>query len=71
MNDYVDIGVFGADKQLENGSRRRNPLYLKKLKLTAGEHSFDIIVNEKPVRAAIDPYGKLIDQLPGDNMKDL
>jgi ABC-2 type transport system permease protein len=69
MDDYIDIGIFGADKQTDDGIRKRNPLYLKKYKLTAGEHSFDFIVNEKPVSAGIDPYGKLIDQFPGDNMK--
>ena len=62
VNDYIDIGVFGAGT---------NELYLKRYKLTAGEHDFDIFVRGRPSSAGIDPYGELIDRQPGDNTKDL
>lgn len=71
MNDYMDIGVFAADSKDRNGGNQTNPLFLKKYKLTAGEHIISVIVKGKPVRAGIDPYVKLIDRIPDDNIKDI
>jgi ABC-2 type transport system permease protein len=71
MNDYIDIGVFGMSSRGEGGRRQTNELYLKRYKLTAGEHDFDIIVRGRPANAGVDPYGKLMDRQPDDNMKDL
>jgi len=70
MNDYITIGVFAADSKNKEGRSVVNPLYLKKYKLSYGLHTFTIIVKGKPVRAGIDPYSKLIDRNPNDNMKD-
>jgi aminopeptidase N len=58
MDDWVDIGVLGADDK---------PLYLKKHRVRSGESTFTIEVAEKPVRAGIDPVVKLIDRRPDDN----
>jgi ABC-2 type transport system permease protein len=71
MNDYFDIGIFGADSNNKQGRTQVNPLYLKKYKLTYGMHTITVTVKGKPVRAGIDPYSKLIDRIPGANMKDL
>jgi len=70
MNDYIDIGIFAADGKNKDGRSVVNQLYLKKYKLTYGTHSFTVTVKGKPVRAGIDPYSKLIDRNPNDNMKD-
>jgi ABC-2 type transport system permease protein len=69
MNDYIDIGVFGAESNNKDGRSQTNPLYLKKYKLTAGDHTFTVIVKGKPKYAGIDPFGKLIDRNPIDNLK--
>ena len=71
MNDYIDVGVFAADTKNRDGRGQVNALYLKKYKLTYGNHTITTIVTGKPVRAGIDPYGKLIDRNVNDNMKDL
>jgi len=71
MNDYIDIGIFGATINNKEGRTLTNPLYLKKYKLTAGEHAFTITVKGKPQTVGIDPYNKLVDRLPNDNMKDI
>lgn len=70
MNDYINIGIFAADEN-KNGRSVVNQLYLKKYKLTAGVHTFNIIVKAKPQRAGVDPYNMLIDKMPNDNMKNL
>lgn len=65
LNDYIDIGVFIGKKDEEK------PLYLKKEKITQASQTFDIIVDQMPTRAGIDPYNKLIDRVPDDNMIDV
>ncbi|RZK81992.1 MAG: hypothetical protein EOO92_03365 [Pedobacter sp.] len=71
MNDYMDIGVFSATSKDKNGRTQVNPIYLKKHKLTAGEHTINFLVKGKPESAGIDPYIKLIDRIPDDNIKEL
>ena len=65
LNDYIEIGVFKGKKDEEQ------PLYLKKVKLTQEQNTFEIVVNEMPTRAGIDPYNKLIDRIADDNMIDV
>ncbi len=62
LNDYIEIGVFKGKKDEEK------PLYLKKEKLTQEHNTFEIIVDEMPTRAGIDPYNKLVDRDADDNM---
>jgi ABC-2 type transport system permease protein len=66
MQDWVDIGLF-TEKQI-NGKTEQVPLYLKKHKLQSGRQTLTLRVTEKPLRAGVDPYNKLVDRNPGDNM---
>ncbi|MDX2135182.1 MAG: M1 family aminopeptidase [Saprospiraceae bacterium] len=66
-NDYIDIGVFAEEKVEADGKKLTQPLYLKKHRLTNGEHTIVLQVEGKPVKAGIDPYNKLIDRVPEDN----
>jgi ABC-2 type transport system permease protein len=61
LNDYIDIGVFSGKKDEEK------PLSLKKEKITQANQTFEIVVDQMPTRAGIDPYNKLIDRIPDDN----
>jgi ABC-2 type transport system permease protein len=70
MNDYIDIGLFAANSIDKAGRTEVHPLYLKRYKFTAGTHKISIIIKGKPVRAGIDPYAKLIDRQPNDNVKE-
>jgi hypothetical protein len=65
MDDYIDVGVFSGKKDEEK------PLSLKKEKFTEGERTFEIVVDQMPTRAGIDPYNKLIDRVSDDNMIDV
>jgi ABC-2 type transport system permease protein len=65
LNDFMDIGVFVSKKDEEK------PLYLKKEKITQANQTFEIVVDQMPTRAGIDPYNKLIDRIPDDNMIDV
>ena len=66
LADYIEVGVFG-EKDEDTGNE--NVLYLQKLKVSGINNSFDIIVDEKPVEAGIDPFNKLIDRRTSDNRK--
>jgi ABC-2 type transport system permease protein len=67
--DYIDIGVFAEDKKNERGMTKKVPLYLRKHWLTPGEHTITLTVKGIPRKAGIDPYNKLIDRIPDDNLK--
>jgi hypothetical protein len=68
MNDYIDIGIFGVEQKGKDGRLLTNPLYFHKYRFTAGEHEINLVVNEKPLSVGIDPYEKLIDKNPYDNI---
>jgi len=46
-------------------------LQTEKVWITQPRTTFDFVVNEKPTRAGIDPYSKLIDRNPEDNWADI
>ncbi len=65
LNDYVEIGVFSGKKDHEV------PLYLRKEKITGEKQTFEVVVDQMPTRAGIDPYNKLIDRISDDNIIDV
>jgi len=65
LNDLIDIGVFTGKKNEEK------PLYLQKARITQPNQTFEIVVDQMPTRAGIDPYNKLIDRDSDDNMMDV
>lgn len=69
--NLIEIGVFAADGNNEQGLVEKQPLYLVKRWLTPGEHTIEIYVDEEPVKAGIDPYNKLIDRVSDDNLIDV
>ena len=60
VDDWIDVGVFGADG---------TALYFQKHHATEPEWSLSVVVASPPVRAGIDPYNKLIDRVPDDNVR--
>jgi ABC-2 type transport system permease protein len=66
MSDWVDIGVFGAREPGSSGEGKE--LYLRKHRLQGGATTLEIRVTEKPQRAGVDPYHKLIDRHTNDNV---
>jgi len=66
--DYIDVGVFGAP---EKGNRLGKPLVVRKVHVTQRTTSVDFIVTERPGKAGIDPFNKLIDRAPEDNVRTI
>ncbi|MBS1915736.1 MAG: hypothetical protein JST87_05625 [Bacteroidetes bacterium] len=71
MNDYIDIGIFGEQTKDATGRLQSNPLYLHQYQFKHGQHKLSIIVKGKPISAGVDPYSKLIDRNPNDNLKSI
>jgi ABC-2 type transport system permease protein len=65
MNDLIDIGVFTGPRETEKS------LYLKKEWVHDGKQTFEIVVDQMPTRAGIDPLNKLIDRDGQDNETDV
>lgn len=65
LADYIEVGVFTGKTDEEK------PLYMKKEQFTQEHQTFTIVVDERPTRAGIDPYNKLIDRDADDNMIDV
>jgi ABC-2 type transport system permease protein len=65
MNDFIDVGLLTGKKNHEK------VLYLKKEKFTAEKQTFEILVDEMPTHAGIDPQNKLIDRDADDNTMDV
>jgi hypothetical protein len=69
--EYIDIGIFAEDGKNQQGMTVKKPLYLQKHWLSPGQHTLEFTVKGKPERAGIDPYNKLIDRIPDDNVKEV
>jgi hypothetical protein len=61
----IDIGVLG--EKPEDGGKVAPILFLEKMRIDQPKMSFEVVVDQKPDRAGIDPLNKLIDRNPEDN----
>jgi ABC-2 type transport system permease protein len=59
LADWIDIGVLDKDGK---------PLYMVKHKIERNETEFTIPVDRLPAKAGIDPWNKLVDRKPDDNV---
>ena len=64
LQDWIDIGVFK-----DRGKGKDETIYLEKHLIEATEGEVTVVVGERPDRAGIDPYHKLVDRHPDDNVK--
>jgi ABC-2 type transport system permease protein len=62
LHDLIDVGVFSGTKE------HLKRLNLHKEWITQENQTFEFVVDEKPTFAGIDPYNKLIDRDPADNL---
>ncbi|MBN2829769.1 MAG: hypothetical protein JXR56_05570, partial [Candidatus Cloacimonetes bacterium] len=66
MDDWVEVAVLG--KKFVNGKAKEIPLYIEKVKIKDGKQHFSIKTDKKPEKIGVDPYYKLIDKNPFDNI---
>jgi ABC-2 type transport system permease protein len=67
LDDEIDIGIFARPKGGKESDE--TVLYLQKHRISAGATTLEIVVDEAPFDAGIDPYNKLIDRVSDDNRR--
>lgn len=67
--NLIDIGLFGEDIKTDDGVTIKNPFYFELKWLKPGDNTFTVVTDEKPLKAGVDPYNKLIDRNSDDNLK--
>ncbi len=70
-SNYIEIGLFGEDIVDKQEVTLKNPYYLEYKWLQPGDNTFTVITDQKPIKAGIDPYNKLIDRNSNDNLKNI
>ena len=65
LRDWIDVGVFA---KAASGQDIGKPLFMEKRLVTQPHTTFTLDVVGLPDKAGIDPYNKLIDRLPDDNV---
>ena len=66
--NLLDIGVFDNNGKNKNGMTTKTPLMIKKEWVKPGKSTYTFITNKLPIKAGIDPYNKMIDLIPDDNL---
>ncbi|MCH9680845.1 MAG: hypothetical protein K0V04_05380 [Deltaproteobacteria bacterium] len=66
VDDWIDIAVFG--EQERDGEVEETVSWLDKRRISQERVEFELIVDERPVRAGVGPHRKLIDRRGEDNV---
>ncbi|OON66888.1 hypothetical protein B0919_20915 [Hymenobacter sp. CRA2] len=66
--DFIDVGIMGREKD-KAGKWHDVPVLVQKRRLPPGRSRIELTVPSKPERVGIDPFNKLIDRNPDDNVK--
>ncbi len=67
--NLLEIGIFDEEGKNDQGMSVKVPLVLEKVWVKPGTNTFTYITDKLPVKAGIDPYNKMIDRIPDDNVK--
>ncbi len=66
VNDWIDVAVFG--ERGEGDPPEGKVLLLEKRPFVQAEESIELVVSEEPRQAGIDPFNKLVDRNPENNL---
>ena len=71
LDQTLDVAVFAEDPEVLGDDDLPPVLHIERLRITSGEQTFTFTVSEQPGRVGVDPYVKMIDRNPDDNVKYL
>lgn len=66
LDDWIDIGVFG--ERDPRGPSEGRLLAMEKRHVGSAGATFEMVVDSEPKKAGVDPFNKLIDRDPDDNL---
>ncbi len=69
LDTWVDFAVFPEEPEALEDYQLPEPLYFEKKRVATGDTEIVVRVKDKPRRVGVDPYNKLIDRNPEDNLK--
>ena len=69
--NFLEIGIFDADTKNKQGMTTKVPLVLKKVWIKPGKSTLKFTTKKLPLKVGIDPYNKMIDRIPDDNLKTI
>lgn len=68
LPNIIEIAIFDNDTQNDLGMTIKKPIILEKRWVKPGTSTFTFKTDKLPIKAGIDPYNKLIDRIPDDNV---
>lgn len=71
LHQMLDVAVFGEDTEALGDDDLPEPLVFEHRLVESGEQTLTFTVSERPGKVGIDPYVKMIDRNPDDNVKSL
>jgi aminopeptidase N len=71
LSQPLQIGVFGERGEELGDEDLPEPILLESRLIESGEQTLHFTVSQRPVRVGIDPYLKMIDKNPDDNLRTL
>ena len=66
---WLDVAVFGAASADLGDSDLPTPLVIETRRFDTASSKLEFVVDQKPVRVGIDPYDKIVDRNPDDNLR--
>jgi ABC-type transport system involved in multi-copper enzyme maturation permease subunit len=70
LADWIEVGAY-VEREGEDGKTIETPIYLERHRFDAREQTLTLVLDERPLRAGIDPRHLLIDRRPRDNVRDV
>ncbi|NIP16135.1 MAG: ABC transporter permease subunit [Pseudomonadales bacterium] len=71
LNQMFDLAIFPGGSEDLGDDDLPDPLLAERRQVVSGEQTFTVRVEERPERVGIDPYNKMIDRNPDDNLRSL
>ena len=68
LDALIDIAILGEER---GDSKMPEVIYMEKQQMTTEQRSFVFQVSARPVSVGIDPFNKLVDRNPQDNVKNV
>jgi len=69
IDDWIDVGVFG--ERGEGDPPEGKVLAMERHRVTDADSVIEVVVDEEPRQAGIDPFNKLVDRNPQNNLVDV
>ena len=66
LNDWLEVGILGESDL--NGERIEIPILIEKVLITDALTTFTYNIDQKPIKAGIDPMNKFVDRIVDDNL---